>query len=734
VTIVMYAILRARAGRQRIPLALVLVAIGLISQSIADSGFTYLTAIGSYESGNPIDTGWFAGFLLILLAARTRGAFEQPEDAASAMPRSMGLLLPYVAVVAALITSIVDFTKHASVDPFVSWDRSALIALLVGRQVLTLRENMTLTRDLQERVVEVRASEQRFESLVQQSSDVVTVVDREGVVIYQSETVTRVFGLSVDSITGKPIAALLTDESAPTLENALLRSAEDPSKIVMVEVAVRHADGRLCDAEISITNLLDDPNVRGLVLNLRDVSERRSLERALVHQASHDSLTELANRSLFRERIDGVLSGDRTEQHRSAVLFLDLDGFKELNDSLGHAAGDLLLTQVAARLQSCVRPSDTVARLGGDEFGILIGGDEDEVDPLALAARILSSFRTPFAIEGNEIQVRTSIGIANADPDVEGSDQLLRNADLAMYRAKSSGGGTIERYDPTMHAQLLNRLQLEVDLRRALGRGELRLHYQPIMDLAKGEPVGLEALLRWQHPTFGLISPDAFIGVAEQTGLIQPIGRWVLHEACREAAAWRRKHPRYANLSVSVNISARQFANDDLVYDVINALQESGLPAHDLELEMTESVLFEHTEENVTQMQRLKSLGVRLAIDDFGTGYSSLAYLHMFSVDVLKIDRTFIAQLTETNPDAELIRTILRIGQSLNMVTIAEGIETDLQLNSVKELGCELGQGYLFARPLPPDDVDVWLNARAKAATTEPAAVAPQAVPQRRTS
>jgi diguanylate cyclase (GGDEF)-like protein len=494
-----------------------------------------------------------------------------------------------------------------------------------------------------------------------------------------------------------------------------------------------HADGHLCDAEISLTNLLDDPNVGGLVLNLRDVSERRQLERALVHQASHDSLTELANRSLFRERIDRALQVDREGGSRGAVLFLDLDGFKELNDSLGHAAGDLLLTQGATRLLSCVRPSDTVARLGGDEFGILVGGDEDEVDPLALAARILSSFRTPFVLDGHEIQVRTSIGIAHADEEVEGSDQLLRNADLAMYRAKSGGGGTIERYDPAMHAQLLNRLQLEVDLRRALGRGELRLHYQPIMDLQTNQPVGLEALLRWQHPTYGLIAPDRFIGVAEQTGLIQPIGRWVLHEACRQAAAWRRRHHAYENLSMSVNISARQFANDDLLYDVMNALEESGLPADHLELEMTESVLFEHTDENVTQMQRLKALGVRLAIDDFGTGYSSLAYLHMFSVDVLKIDRTFIAQLTETNPDAELIRTILRIGQSLGMVTITEGIETELQLNAVRDLGCELGQGYYFAKPLAPVDVDPWLKARE--ATAAPVGTPlPITIPRSRTS
>jgi EAL domain-containing protein (putative c-di-GMP-specific phosphodiesterase class I) len=258
-------------------------------------------------------------------------------------------------------------------------------------------------------------------------------------------------------------------------------------------------------------------------------------------------------------------------------------------------------------------------------------------------------------------------------------------------------------------------MRFEEDLRKALGRGELRLFYQPIMDLQTGLPVGFEALARWQHPTEGLVMPDRFIGIAERTGLIQPIGRWVLHEACRQAMIWRSRHPEYADLAVSVNISAKQFQSDDLIDDVANALDESGLPAHCLELEMTESVLFEHSEDNITQLSRLKSLGVRLAIDDFGTGYSSLAYLHRFSVDVLKIDRTFISQMTDGDSDVELVRSILHIGQSLHMVTIAEGIETDEQSALVTDMGCELGQGYLFARPLPVADVDAWLSKSSRA-------------------
>ena len=710
VTIVVYAILRARQTGRTVPPPLLLVGIGLVSLAIADSGFTYQTATGSYYSGAPIDTGWFAGFLLILLAARSPQALHAEKEGLGDVQRSMGLILPYAAVVLATVTSLVELVRGAQFDRFVSWDRSLIIALLVGRQILTLRENVALTRDLEQHVVEVRASEQRFEALVQQSSDVVTLIDRDGVIVYQSESVQRVFGHSATELKGGRFTDLLDDDAREVLEAAIERTIAQPGKVVVVELSMRHADGHVGDTEIAISNLVDDPNVGGVVLNSRDISERKVLERQLLHQAHHDSLTSLANRTLFRDRVEEALAREDRAEQRGAVLFLDLDGFKEINDSLGHASGDLLLTLVAHRLRSCVRPMDMVARLGGDEFAILVEDAEHEVDAHALAARILSSLTTPFVVDGREVFVGASIGIASADASVEMSDQLLRNADLAMYRAKSSGGGTIEHYDPVLHAQLLERMRFEDDLRKALGRGELRLFYQPIMDLATNRPVGFEALARWQHPTEGLVMPDRFIGIAERTGLIQPIGRWVLHEACRQAMIWRTRHPEYADLAVSVNISARQFESDDLIDDVANALDETGLPPHCLELEMTESVLFEHSEDHVSQLARLKALGVRLAIDDFGTGYSSLAYLHRFSVDVLKIDRTFISQLTEADGDLELVRSILRIGQSLHMVTIAEGIETEEQSAMISGLGCELGQGYLFARPLPVGDVDAWLS------------------------
>jgi len=445
-------------------------------------------------------------------------------------------------------------------------------------------------------------------------------------------------------------------------------------------------------------------------LNIRDMSERKALSDQLLHQAHHDSLTELANRALFRDHLEKVVYDDRSRAPRGAVLFLDLDGFKEINDSLGHAAGDLLLARVAERLRSCVRPGDMVARLGGDEFGVLTEGVESIRDAHALATRILSALNQPFALESGEVHVRGSIGIATTERGVENADQLLRNADLAMYRAKTLGGGMVERYVPDMHVELLNRIELEGDLRRAIGRGELRLYYQPVVALASCGTIGMEALIRWNHPDKGIVAPKSFIGTAERTGLIQPIGRWVLHEGCRQAVMWHEQHPDRVPLTVSVNISARQLERGDLIDDVANALRESGLPPHCLVLEMTESVLVEHTETNLEHVQTLKGMGIRLAIDDFGTGYSSLAYLHRFPVDILKIDSAFISRLNATDRDLELVRNILQIGRSLRMATVAEGIETEEQRQMLLELGCEFGQGFLFARPMPPGDTEQWLQ------------------------
>jgi diguanylate cyclase (GGDEF)-like protein len=399
-------------------------------------------------------------------------------------------------------------------------------------------------------------------------------------------------------------------------------------------------------------------------------------------------------------------------QRALAVLLLDLDGFKGVNDSLGHAAGDLLLTRVSDRLLDCVRPTDTVARLGGDEFAILLEDLASPNDWQVVANRMLESLRTPFDLDGKEIFVRASIGVAVQGEGGEDADALLRNADVAMYMAKSQGKNRFELFCPTMHSEMLRRLDIEADLRRAVETGnEFVLHYQPTVVLASGEISGVEALVRWQHPERGLVPPLDFIPIAEETGLIGQLGEWVLREACRQAVAWdvealaagveRREPP----MTISVNLSARQLQHDSLVGMVHSVLESTGLEPGRLILEITETAVMNDHVTTIVKLQQLKELGIGLAIDDFGTGYSSLAYLRRFPIDVLKIDRSFVDGVTEGSQKAALLRTIVELGRTLNLKTVAEGIEQHDEMDQLRSLECDLGQGYYFARPLVADVV-----------------------------
>jgi diguanylate cyclase (GGDEF)-like protein/PAS domain S-box-containing protein len=689
---------RLRRGGRR-PLSLPLVGVGLAAFTVSDSGYAYLTLIDGYGSGNVLDLGWFTGFALILLAARRpeTGPATAGEDP---LTRPLGVMLPYIAVIGALVTSTFEVLRHSLHNPFVSWSRSAIILLIVGRQLLTLLENRSLTRGLEARVeartAELQASEQRFRALVQHSSDVVTVVSATGQVTYQSVSIFKVFGYDPGAATGRALADFMLPEAAPVLLAAIEAVSGTAYASRVVEIPMPHADGHRCLAEVTLTNLLEDPSVRGIVLNSRDISERKELEDQLVHEAFHDGLTKLANRALFKDRLELALR----KHEDAAILFLDLDGFKEVNDSLGHAAGDQLLVQVAERLGEAVGAGDTVARFGGDEFAVLIERVDGPDDADRLARRVIAGLDEPFAVENQEMHVQGSIGIALTGPDARDADQLMRNADLAMYRAKSAGSGQFARYDPQMHSGLVERLQLATDLRKALENGnELEMHYQPTIELRSGEVVGFEALVRWRHPVRGMISPADFIPLAESTGLIRPLGQWVLRESCRQAVAWGMDDPVRA-MTIAVNVSGRQF-DPDLPAAVAAVLAATGLPAEWLCLEMTESVLMTDTEENLSVLVDLKAIGVKLAIDDFGTGYSSLAYLRRFPVDTLKIDRSFVERLSGAAPDAALARTIVQLGQSLGMATVAEGIEQYAQFLALRRMGCDLAQGYYFSRPLP---------------------------------
>jgi diguanylate cyclase (GGDEF)-like protein/PAS domain S-box-containing protein len=730
-TIVVFMLARARHSHGAIEIPLPLLGGGLVAWAVADSGFVYLTASGSYSSGALIDAGWFLGYILILIAARKPTANLADDGTHAGVDRvekpagsdRVGLLLPYVAVAGALVVTTIDQLQHGSLGPFVGGIRSFIMLALIGRQVLTLLENLSLARHLEarvvERTIELHASEQRFQALVQHSSEVVILIDRDANVEYVSESMSRVFGYGDADLLSRPLSQILDTDAGARLLEGLGDVAQRPYGVLELELPIRHRDGHDCMAQVTITNLLDNPSVGGLVLNTRDISERRQLEDQLSHQAFHDSLTALANRALFKDRVEHALRRTKRQTPSVAVLFLDLDGFKEVNDSLGHAAGDRLLIQVGQRLGACVRPSDTVARFGGDEFAVLVEDASDDLELATVAERILEELRQPFFINDRELHVSGSMGIARMDPDVDGVDQLLRNADLAMYRAKATGQGGYERYNPDMHAQLVDRMQLEADLRRALDDGELFLHYQPTIDLTSGQIVGAEALARWHHPTRGMVPPTEFIPLAESSGLIRPLGAWVLREACRQAAAWQQANPdRDKPLTLSINLSGKQLQHVQVVEDVAQALRESGLPPSSLVLEMTESVLLDDSDTVLDILRQLKQLGARLAIDDFGTGYSSLSYLHRFPVDILKIDRSFVERLTRTFDNAELAWTVVRLGQSLQLQTVAEGVEDSAQFLALRRMGCDIGQGYYFGRPMQSQDMERLLGEELTAAKT----------------
>jgi len=423
----------------------------------------------------------------------------------------------------------------------------------------------------------------------------------------------------------------------------------------------------------------------------------------LTRQAFRDALTGLPNRALFMDRLSHGLTRARRRHEHVAVLFLDLDRFKIINDTLGHTVGDQLLVEVSNRLGSALRPGDTVARLGGDEFGLLLEDVADAETAELVALRIEAELAKPLSFEGREVFVTASIGIALSSERLGTPEEVLRDADLAMYHAKAKGKARHEIFDGTMSAPALDRMDLEMDLRSAITNRDFRLHYQPILRLDTGRIVEVEALIRWQHAKRGLLQPDSFIGLTEETGLIVPIGQWVLTEACRQARTWQIEFPRSPALGMSVNLSAKQFQNPKLVEEITDALTMSGLDPACLKLEITESVVMQDVPATLAKLHELKDLGIRLAIDDFGTGYSSLGYLKRFPVDTLKIDRSFVKGLSHEGGDSAIVRAVVTVAKSLNMDVTAEGIETDQQRLELKALGCDLGQGFLFGRPSAPE-------------------------------
>jgi diguanylate cyclase (GGDEF)-like protein len=435
------------------------------------------------------------------------------------------------------------------------------------------------------------------------------------------------------------------------------------------------------------------------------LTDARTVE--AMQEAFHDPLTGLPNRALFLDRLQHALDVAARRATELCVLFVDLDRFKAVNDSLGHAAGDELLRAAAARLSECTRAADTTARFGGDEFALLLEDDGNGLQPEVVAERIIASMRRPFGLEGKELFIGATVGIAIADGEGQGPDELLRNADLAMYRAKKEGGGRAATFENAMRTALLARIELEADLRHAVAGGGLSIAYQPVVELRTGRTVAVEALARWRHPTQGPIPPLTFIPLAEEIGVIGELGRWVLAEGCRQLAEWRKLAP---DLVLNVNLSAQQLRDDGLPADVECALRINGLPGSALTLEITESMLLSGDEDAAARLQRLKALGLSIAVDDFGTGYSSLSYLQQFPVDALKIDKSFVDSVAASPQDSALARTIVELGRGMRLETIAEGIESVEQLDCLKQLRCELGQGYHFSQPLAGAELTGYLE------------------------
>ncbi|MEV6631151.1 EAL domain-containing protein [Actinoplanes sp. NPDC051470] len=586
--------------------------------------------------------------------------------------------------------------------------RWALTGLQQAMEVLATQVALALERIALSEEVTRRNSETYFRTLVQNTSDVILIVDDEDRVRYASPSAGPVLG---NDPVGVDIFSVIHAVDRVRLADLLMsvRAGHSPAE----GQDFRAQDRRRTEVtvELHLRDLRADQSVAGLVVTMRDVTDRRRLERELTHQAFHDSLTGLANRTLFTDRLGHALARGARDGSVVGVLFIDLDDFKIVNDTLGHAVGDQLLQAVADRIAGALRADDTAARLGGDEFAALVENVQDPGAVEETATRILAALAEPILVDGGALQVNAnaSVGITTT-PEADTAAELLRQADLALYVAKGAGKNQWRRYQSHLHSAMVERLELRSALDHAVHEGHFLLQYQPIVDLASGDTAGFEALVRWQHPQRGVIAPDEFIEVAEESGLIVPIGKWVLDQALHTVAQWRRILPRAGRPYVSVNVSVRQFRQPGFVEQVRSSLAWADVPAQALMLEITETLLMGDDEQIWADLAVLQEMGVRIAIDDFGTGYSSLGYLRQRPIDVVKIDKTFIDDITHDPQQMTLVGGIVRLAHSLNLTVVAEGIETEAHREVLVELGCPLGQGYLYSSPIGPTEALTWMT------------------------
>lgn len=556
----------------------------------------------------------------------------------------------------------------------------------------------------------LRKSEKKFRTLIENMTEGLLEVDQNERIIFTNARFCEMTGYSQAELLGQKASEFLLDEEgreivhqanlrrlggvSDTYELKIVKKNGEPLWVLVGGVPLTDSDGKIVGSMGIHTN----------------ITERKRVEEKLLHNAMHDALTGLPNRALFLEHLRRVMSRGTFKEKSFAVLFLDFDGFKLINDSLGHAAGDTLLKLIAGRLEGLLRGNDIVARLGGDEFTILLDELNEPEDVLNVVRRIQDILTRPFSLGGRDVFISASIGIALKDEKYRMPEEILRDADIAMYRAKSAGKARHEIFNHEMHEQVNKRLRLETELRLALERGEFRVFYQPIMHLTTNRLIGFESLVRWFHPERGIVMPNDFIPVAEETGLIVPMGEWVLRESCRQIGEWQKRYPERKDLHISVNLSCKQFIQHDLADRVAAILLETGLDARHLRLEVTESHVMENSQMAINIMNKLRELGVRLSIDDFGTGYSSLSYLQRLPIDFLKIDRSFVDVMNATMENSEIVKAIVMLAKNLGMDVIAEGIETEEQAASLINLECTFGQGFFYSKPTDAAQAELILS------------------------
>jgi diguanylate cyclase (GGDEF)-like protein/PAS domain S-box-containing protein len=691
VTVVLLA-LRATARSRRTELRLV--AMAALAMAAADAAYTLLELRGSYRSGSAVDAGWVLTYLLFAAAGRRRDASDATEVDADAPMGRLAVLLPYGFVLLAVaVLGTAHVTGHGTGAVGIALI-AVLVAALLVRQAVTALDNAALASLLALR-------ERHFRSLVHGTQDVIVLCDQAMVTTYASPSVESVLGITPGQLVGRPFWELVHPDDVGDVHDAFARALDGTTEGVMIRCRVATGAGGWVDTESTVGDLRGDPSVAGIVVTTRDISERTALEAQLRVLAWEDPLTGLANRTLLRERLEHALAQRLSASEPLGLLLIDLDGFKPVNDTYGHATGDALLVMVAQRLLAGVRRGDTVARLGGDEFAVLLEGPGDNGlrrGGLDVADRLLELLSQAFVVDGKELSISGSIGLAIAGA-ADDADALMRQADFALYASKDAGRARVTVFGASLAAQSTRRGEIAKGLADALAEERLHLAYQPVVELATGRVIGAEALARWEHPVWGSVAPSEFVPVAERTGLIVPLGHWALVTAAAQARRWEQQG---LDIGMAVNVSVRQLG-PEFVAQVARVLERMELSPGRLTLEITESVLADD-ERTLRSLQDLGSLGVRLSLDDFGTGWSSLAYLRRLPLDVLKLDSSFVAGLGATQADA-VSRTVIRLGTDLGLEVLAEGVETTAQRDILQEMGCHSAQGWLYGAAGPAEAV-----------------------------